>query len=88
MWLMRDLSLQGRILLSKTKGLSRLVYPARMLDAPKSIFEEADSTLIHFIWRNKPHYKQVLGNPPENGGLNMLDFQSGSSKLDSRIYQE
>lgn len=81
MWLMRDLSLKGRILLSKTEGLSRLVYPARILDVPKSFLREIDSTLLHFIWRNKPHYlkKQVLENPLESGGLNVLDFQSANS---------
>lgn len=80
MWLMRDLSLKGRILLSKTEGLSRLVYLARILDVPKSVIREVDSTLIHFIWRNKPHYlkKQVLENPLESGGLNVLDFQSAN----------
>lgn len=33
-WLIRDLSLTGRILLSKAEGLSRLAYTAMVLDAP------------------------------------------------------
>lgn len=40
MWLMRDLSLKGRVLLSKTEGLSRLVYPAKVLDVPKSCIKK------------------------------------------------
>ena len=55
-WLMRDLSLEGRILLSKTEGLSRLVYTALALDVPQSIIKEVDTVLFNFIWKNRPHY--------------------------------
>ncbi len=34
---MRDLSIKGRIILSKTEGLSRLLYPAISLDVPNNI---------------------------------------------------
>lgn len=37
MWLMRDLSLKGRVILSKTEGLSRVVYLAKVLDVPKLV---------------------------------------------------
>jgi len=42
MWLMRDLSLTGRILLSKAEGLSRLSYTAMVLDAPNSIIRQVN----------------------------------------------
>ena len=41
---MRDLSLKGWVLLSKTEGLSRLVYPAKVLDLLNSIEKKIDST--------------------------------------------
>ncbi len=49
-WLMRDLSLNGRVLLSRSEGLSRLVYTAMAIDIPKSIINEIN---VYFIWKNK-----------------------------------
>jgi len=80
-WLMRYLSLKGRILLSKTEGLlSRLVYTALALDVPQLIIKEVDIILFNFIWKNRPHYlkKTVLCNPIEDGGLNVLDFNTAN----------
>lgn len=80
-WLMRDLSLKGRILLSKTEGLSRLVYPAKVLDVPKYFLKKVDSALFNFIWKNKPHYlnKNILCNSYNQGGLNVLDFVTSNT---------
>ncbi len=46
---MRDLSLKGRILLSKAEGLSRLVYTAFALDVPQSVIKDVDTFLFKFI---------------------------------------
>lgn len=80
-WLSRDLSIYGRILLSKGEGLSRLTYPAMALDVPKKIVKEIDKNLYNFIWRNRHHYlkKGVLCNSLKDGGLGMLDF--GTSNI-------
>lgn len=77
---MRDLSIKGRILLSKTEGLCRLVYPARALDILRFFIREIDYTSFNIIWRNKPHYlkRQILGSPCDLGGLNALDFHSSN----------
>ncbi len=56
LWLMRDLSINGRIILSKTEGLSRLLYPAISLEVPNNIIKEVDKNLFNFIWRNRYHY--------------------------------
>ena len=55
-WLLRDLSLSGRVLLSKSEGLSRWVYTSLALDVPLSVTKMVDTKLFNFIWRNKPHY--------------------------------
>lgn len=75
-WLQRDLSIRGRILLTKAEGISRLTYAALSLDVNKKISESIDKTLYHFVWRNRIHYirKSILMNSYENGGLNFLDF--------------
>ncbi len=73
---MRDLSLKGRILLSKTEGPSRLVYPAKVLDVPKYFLKKIDSTPFNFIWKNKPHYlnKNILCK-----NVNVLDFVTSNT---------
>uniref|UniRef100_A0A8C1T8V9 Reverse transcriptase domain-containing protein n=1 Tax=Cyprinus carpio TaxID=7962 RepID=A0A8C1T8V9_CYPCA len=74
-WLARDLSIQGRILLSKAEGLSRAAYLLSSLSAPKAICSQMDKILFNFIWRNKPHEikKGVLINKLSDGGLNVLN---------------
>ena len=51
-WLQRDLSLQGRILLSKAEGLSRLTYTAIYLDINKQTTTAIDKILYNFVWKN------------------------------------
>lgn len=77
-WLQRDLSLQGRILLSKAEGLSRLTYTAIPLDVNKQTTAAIDKILYNFVWKNKIHYikKSTLMNSHENGGFNFLDFST------------
>ncbi len=77
-WLQRDLSLQGRILLSKAEGLSRLTYTAISLDVNKQTTAAIDKILYNFVWKNKIHYikKSTLMNSHENGGFNFLDFST------------
>lgn len=78
MWLMRDLSLNGRVLLSKAEGISRAVYVSLALGMPTTVFKKLDKTLFNFIWRNKCHYlkKEVLCNTRQNGGLEVLCFET------------
>ena len=75
-WLQRDLSLKGRILLTKAEGLSRLTYAAIPLSVDKQICSAIDKLLFNFIWKNKTHYvkKSVIMNTYDSGGLNFLDF--------------
>lgn len=47
-WLLRDLSLKGRVLLSKAEGLSRLVYAATSLNVSKELCKAIDTALIFF----------------------------------------
>lgn len=76
MWLQRDISLFGRVLLSKAEGISRLVYPALSLYVKDSTSAEINKLLTNFTLKNKHHYlkKNVLTGPKEEGGIEMLDF--------------
>lgn len=75
-WLQRDLSVLGRVLLSKAEGLSRFVYPSLSLFVKHSTANQVNKTFLDFIWKNKSHRlkKNVLSNPKEKGGLEILDF--------------
>lgn len=48
MWLQRDLSLLGRVLLSKADGISRFLYPTLSLFVQESLCKEINNILILF----------------------------------------
>lgn len=77
-WLLRDLSLRGRILLTKAEGISRLTYAALALHVSDKTLKEIDKILFDFVWKNRSHYlrKAIVMNPYEKGSLNFLDFQT------------
>uniref|UniRef100_A0A8C6SMB2 Reverse transcriptase domain-containing protein n=1 Tax=Neogobius melanostomus TaxID=47308 RepID=A0A8C6SMB2_9GOBI len=76
LWLQRDLTLYGRVLLSKAEGLSRFVYPLLSLYVDERISKEINTLFLNFIWKNKPHKlkKAVLSNAKAEGGLEILEF--------------
>uniref|UniRef100_A0A8C6S964 Reverse transcriptase domain-containing protein n=1 Tax=Neogobius melanostomus TaxID=47308 RepID=A0A8C6S964_9GOBI len=78
MWLMRDLSIYGRVLLSKAEGISRSVYISLSINMPQKVCTKLDKLLYNFIWKNKAHYlkKDVLCNQRGNGGLEVLSFET------------
>ena len=82
-WLLRDLSLNGRVLLSKGEGLSRLIYTAMVLDIPLTLIKQIDTKIFNFIWRNRPHYpkKKMFYVTISNGGLNTLNFSTSNTTL-------
>ena len=77
-WLSRDLSILGRILLSKAEGLSRLIYPCHSIFTSNKTIQRSNTVIFSFIWRNKTHYikKSQLVKDYENGGLKALNFES------------
>jgi len=76
--LQRDLSIRGRVLLSKAEGLSRLTYTALSLEVDKGTLKKVDSMLNNFVWKNKTHFigKSLLMNSVIKGGWIFLDFTS------------
>ena len=47
----RDLSLQGRILIIKTMALSKVVYLAAALLTPEWVINEINKELLAFLWK-------------------------------------
>lgn len=76
MWLQRDLSIFGRLLLSKAEGISRLVYPALSLFVKDSTTKEINKILSNFTWRNKKHHlkNEILSASRKQGSFEMLNF--------------
>ena len=62
--LQRDLSILGRVLLSKAEGLSHFVYPSLSLCVNPATCKEINKTFLDFIWKIKSHKqnKSVLSN--------------------------
>uniref|UniRef100_A0A9J8ACX2 Reverse transcriptase domain-containing protein n=1 Tax=Cyprinus carpio carpio TaxID=630221 RepID=A0A9J8ACX2_CYPCA len=77
-WLQRDLSLKGRVLLSKAEGISRLTYIASSIHSDNKINKIIDQIMLNFLWKNRIHYirKSVIVNSYKNGGLDYLDFST------------
>lgn len=77
-WLQRDLSLKGRVLITKAEGISRLTYAAIALHLDNKISKAIDQMLFNFLWKNRTHYirKSIVMNSYESGGLNFLDFKT------------
>lgn len=55
-WTQRDISIFGRILITKMELLSRYVYPASSLAIPPHLVKKYNSIIFNFIWKNKHHY--------------------------------
>lgn len=65
----------GRVLLSKTEGVSRFFYPSLSRFVKDSMADDINTLFLDFIWKNKTHkQKAVLFNNREGGGLEALHF--------------
>ena len=76
-WQTRDLTIFGKSVLAKTLGASRLIYTASLMTVPYAVTRVAQSLLFSFLWKNKKDKikRNVVCQPPENGGLNFINFE-------------
>ncbi len=77
-WLTRDLTVFGRVILSKAEGVSKVIYPCHSLFISDNNIRKANSVIFQFLWRNKTHYlkRSQLVKEYKNGGLKALDFEA------------
>ncbi len=75
-WLQRDLTIFGRVLLSKAEGLYRFVYPALSMYVSDEISKDINKSFLDFIWKNKPYQlkKDIISGKRVEVGLEMIDF--------------
>ena len=78
-WLSRQLTLIGRIVIIKTFLVSQLIYSFSVLPSPSPVqMKRIDKILNDHLWSHKKHYieKNVMLNCLSEGGLNMIDIYS------------
>ena len=79
LWSQRDLTPIGRITITKTLGLSQLVFLFQVLpDPPLNFIKELESIIFRFIWSGKPDkIKRATMIAPQNlGGLRATHIYS------------
>ena len=77
MWRTRNLTLEGRILITKSLGISQVLYPLQSLYVEDEFLRKIEDSIYKFIWRKKDDDKSprdkikrtTLQNMRENGGL-------------------
>ena len=67
----------GRTMLTKTIGISQLVYTASMPCVPEAVIRSTQVHLFNFLWKNKDDKvkRQVIYQLLSEGGLNFLNFR-------------
>ena len=74
-WRMRNLSIEGTIVVFKTQGISKLVYLALITVIPNHITDEVAKVQKSFIWHDlSPKIKhETLRMEFKSGGLKSVD---------------
>ena len=76
-WNQRNLTIKGRIVVTKTLVASQLVYIATVIEIENVDLKEIQSLIMKFIWRGRPPKvaKGTLCQRIEQGGLNAVDTE-------------
>ena len=79
----RDLSLCGKILLTKSLGISKLIHPISITVASRELLNKIQTELNKFIWTYKPpkvKHTVIMGTPSQSG-LGSIDVKSKYKSL-------
>lgn len=73
----RDLSSYGRILITKTLGLSKLIYSSACVQTPARVSDIVNKLVVNFIWNGKkPKIKRdTLTGPKDKDGPELPDYE-------------
>jgi hypothetical protein len=88
-WMVRNLTLEGKILIVKTYGLSQLIYNMQCYDFGKDDLIRAERLIFKFIWSKKwenvKHVERIkrtiLKNEYSLGGMKAPDIESLNRSL-------
>ena len=85
-WLLRRLTLLGKVTVIKSLAASQLVYIMSSLPSSQSYLKEIHQLLYNFLWdgREDKIKRSVMLNEYKDGGLKMLDIRSFNYALKSK----
>lgn len=77
-WKMRNLSLQGKVYLIRSIGISTVLYACEMTYIPEYYIDKIEKLLYEFLWDGKKAKvrKQICTLPQYLGGINMPDIKT------------
>ena len=75
-WKMRNLTLEGKIVIFKTLAISKIVFQSMITPVPRHIVNELERIQKAFLWKNSsPKIKhETLCNDYKDGGLKNIDI--------------
>ena len=75
---MRNLTIQGRILILKTLAFAKVVYLVSAICTSTWAIKEINKLFFQFVWKNKRDKiaRKIIINDIDKGGMNMIDFKS------------
>ena len=74
---MRNLTMVGKILITKSLLSSQLTYVSSVLILPEHVIKDINKTLFQFVWGGSEKVKRkTIINSYECGGLKMLHLPS------------
>ena len=93
-WLPRGLSVEGKLLIVKTFGLSQLIYSLQMCKILDEDLKQIESIIFKFLWNRKWVWNQApdrikrdyLKLPFSKGGLNAPDMKDLNSALKTKQF--
>jgi len=93
-WLQRALSIEGKILIVKTFGLSQLIYSLQMCEVKDSELIDIERIIFKFLWNKKwvgssapDRIKRIfLKQSYSKGGLNVPDIGALNSALKAKQF--
>ena len=83
LWRMRNITLEGKVIIFKTLALSKIVYLTLITSFSKQLIEEIQKIQKAFIWNNlTPKINhETLCNSFEEDGLKNVDINSKITSL-------
>ena len=83
LWRMRNLTLEGKVIVFKALTISKIVHVALITNIPKSKMKELKKIKNELIWKNKnPKIKHItLCDSYDNGDLNNIHISSKITSL-------
>jgi hypothetical protein len=83
LWKMRDLTLIGRITVTRSLALSQLTYLVTSVHTPQDYTAQVQSVINQFIWKNGSHKVKfdIMSLPISEGGLKYPNFDLYSETL-------